>query len=311
MADETKLESSDSAEKAFAAASEAAVAPVKSEAVAMVSAKAETPVKVETPAKIEAPAKVEAVAFPPKSARTPAKKTAPAVKVAPVAKAEVAKPVAPVVVKKAAPPVAKKMPAAKPAAPVVLKPAMTKPVVAKVAASPTPVAAAQPVSNLKPVSNIKPVPTISQMKDKTMTKTTEMTEGFKKVVAETQEKAKDAFEKGKAVFGEAGEFTKGNVEAVVASGKILAAGMQGLGKTLVEEGKGAVETATADVKSLAAVKSPTEFVKLQGDIARRNIDTMISTGSKNAEAMIKLYSDAFAPISARFSLAMDKVKKAA
>ena len=44
--------------------------------------------------------------------------------------------------------------------------------------------------------------------------------------------------------------------------KILAAGLQGLGKGYVAEGKAAVETVTADVKELATVKSPTDFVQL-------------------------------------------------
>ena len=47
-----------------------------------------------------------------------------------------------------------------------------------------------------------------------MDQTPEFTEGFQKVAADAQDKAKKAFEKGSALFGEYGEFAKGNLEAL-------------------------------------------------------------------------------------------------
>ena len=107
------------------------------------------------------------------------------------------------------------------------------------------------------------------------------------------------------------EFTKGNVEALVESSKIFAAGAQTLGKTYVEEAKSAYEAATADVKELAAVKSPTELFQLQGKIARRNFDAMVQAGSKNTEAFLKLANDAFAPLTGRVEVATEKLAKVA
>src|SRR3546814_16589928 len=49
--------------------------------------------------------------------------------------------------------------------------------------------------------------------------------GFQDAVTDVQAKAKDAFEKSTKVLGEVSDFTKGNVEAVVESGKILAEGI--------------------------------------------------------------------------------------
>jgi phasin family protein len=68
---------------------------------------------------------------------------------------------------------------------------------------------------------------------------------------------------------------------------------------------------TADVKELAAVKSPADFFKLQGELLRRNFDAAVATGSKRSEAIVKLANDAFAPVQNRVSLAIDKVKQAA
>ncbi|MDN3646452.1 phasin family protein [Pontixanthobacter aestiaquae] len=146
---------------------------------------------------------------------------------------------------------------------------------------------------------------------KAQTKAADYTAQVKEGFADLQERAKTAYDKGTEIASEMGEFTKGNVEAVVESGKILAAGVQDMGKVYVEDVKGAVETMTADVKEVAAVKSPTDFVQLQGKIARRNVDATVAAVSKNTEAWVKLANDAFAPLSSRASVAMDKVRKAA
>lgn len=135
--------------------------------------------------------------------------------------------------------------------------------------------------------------------------------GFQDAITEAQAKAKAAFEKSTSMLGEAGEFAKGNVEAVIESGKIFAEGFQELGSTFVTEGRTAFESITGDFKELAAVKSPTEFLKVQSDIARKNFDSAVAYGSKNSEAMLKLMSDAFAPLSGRVSLAVEKARQTA
>lgn len=122
---------------------------------------------------------------------------------------------------------------------------------------------------------------------------------------------KDAQEKAKAAFGDAGTFAKGNVEAIVESGKILATGLQDMTKGYVEETKTSFEAMTADVKDLAAVKSPTEFFEKQSALMRKNFDAAVAASSKNSEAMLKLVNEAFQPISTRVSLAVEKIKTAA
>lgn len=148
-----------------------------------------------------------------------------------------------------------------------------------------------------------------------MAKTQHAAEDFtakvKDAVADLQERAKTAFEKSNETFADLNEFTKGNVEALVESGKVLAAGLQDLGKVYVEDAKTGFETMTADVKELATVKSPADFFKLQGEILRRNFDAAVATGSKRSEAIVKLANDAFAPVQNRVSIAIEKVKQAA
>jgi phasin family protein len=214
------------------------------------------------------------------------------------AKTVAAKPAAPVAKKAAAKPAVKKTPA--------------KPVAAKKVAAPkkAPIKKAAAPKAAKPAAT----PALS-FKDKIMTKTKITTEDFtakvQETVAEAQERAKAAFEKSQALFGEAGEFTKGNVEALVESGKVLAAGVQDLGKDYVAEAKTAFETVQADMKDLAAVKTPADFFKLQGEIMRRNFDAAVASGSKHSEKVVKVAGEAFAPIQNRVSLAIEKVKQAA
>jgi len=212
-------------------------------------------------------------------------------------------------------------PVVEPAAVPVEAPAVdvTMPPKAKRAAKPAPVkveapapVAAQPVS--KPVSKpatakvAKPV----SLKDKIMAnKTKDFTATVKTAFAGAQAKAKEGYAKGSELVSEAVEFTKGNVEAVVESGKILAEGTKQLGETYVAEAKGAYETVNADLKSMAAVKSPVDLVKLQGEIATRNFEQAIALTKQNSEAWIKLATAAFAPLQGRFTLAVEKIKKAA
>ena len=144
-----------------------------------------------------------------------------------------------------------------------------------------------------------------------MAKTPDFTQTVTDAVADLQTKAKTAYDKSTALAGEATEFAKGNVEAIVESGKIFSEGLQEIGKTYVDEAKSAFETATADFKEIAAIKSPTELFQLQGKLARRNFDSLVAFSSKSSEAFVKLANEGFAPLSSRVSLAADKVSKAA
>lgn len=226
------------------------------------------------------------VAEAPKAAPAPKKTAAPK-------KAPVAKKATPV--KKAAAKTVRKTATKTATAP---KTPVKKVVSAKKAAKPAVTTATNPVIKLK---------------DTIMAtaKNTDITATAKEMLADVQTRAKTAFAKTSELTAEATEFTKANVEAVVESGKIFFNGAQELLKDNVETGKTVIETVTEDAKKVAAVKSPTELMQLQGEIARRNFDALVSYGSKRTEAWVKLYNDAFAPISNRVSVAVEKAKKAA
>jgi hypothetical protein len=170
-------------------------------------------------------------------------------------------------------------------------------------------ATAIPISEPIPVS--EPIPAEDKPMTTTAFPTIDFSSAFTTAFADAQAQAKAAYEKSSAAFAEAGTFAKGNVEAVVESGKVFAGGLQELGSTLVADSRSAFETLTAEVKELAAAKSPTDFVKLQGDLLRKHFDESVAYASKHSEAMLKLVSEAMSPLSGRVSLAVETLKKAA
>ena len=305
MTDNSKI---DDAEKAYAAAALDVKAADKPAAPAKVEAKPAAPVKAE--AKPVPPAKAEAKSVAP--ANTEAKPGAVA-KVAEPAKAvrakPAAKPAARAVKAKAAKAKPVKAKAAKADAP--KKSPVRKPAVRAVRAPAKSVIKPNPVRRA-PTAPVTPTPVSSYWKEAVMTtKTTDYTKPIADAFGEIQTRAKAAYDKSTVALTDATDFAKGNVEAIVESSKILTAGVQDLSRTYVEEAKSAYETVTGDVKELAAVKSPTELFQLQGKIARRNFDAMVSTSSKNTDAFLKLATDAFAPLTGRMNLAAEKLAKVA
>lgn len=141
--------------------------------------------------------------------------------------------------------------------------------------------------------------------------TADITKTMSAAVTEMQGKFEEAFEKSSSMVTEMTDFAKGNVEAIVESGKIYAAGMQDLSKGYADEAKTAYETVSADLKEMAAVKSPTELFQMQGEIMRRTFDAMMAQTTKSTDAAMKLATDTVAPITGRATVAAEKLKKVA
>jgi len=191
------------------------------------------------------------------------------------------------------------------------------PVVAKAAPAPVIATVAEPaVKTSDPVKTVEtpapvvetPAPTI-QEEVKIMEATLKTAaEKAQNLFAEANERAKTAMEKGAKVFEEANEFGKGNIEALVESGKIAAKGIETLGQDAAEYSRKQFEGATAVLKSFASAKSPTDFFKLHSDYVRSSFDSIVAQTSKNTEAMLKLAGEVAQPISNRVAIAAEKVK---
>ncbi len=270
-----------------------------------------------TPVKAAATPKPKAAA--PKAATTaPAKAVAAAKTVAKPATKPVAAPVAPKAVVAPAPIAAKPVP---PVAAKVELPAPRGPVVETVVeqviekAADTAVKTTEPVVEaidaIKPAAVEAPVALIQKEVNTMEANLKNAAEKAQTLFAEANERAKAAVEKGTKLFEEANEFSKGNIEAIVESGKIAAKGFESLGQDAADYSRKQFEGATAALKSLSTIKSPTDFFKLQSDYVRSSFDSIVAQTSKNTEAMLKLAGEVAQPISNRVALAAEKAKIAA
>lgn len=192
------------------------------------------------------------------------------------------------------------------------QPVVTKPVVAAAPAVTAPVSA-----KTSPVSK----PTVAQGKivmNDTVTKVQETAEKFTadataratEMFGDVSARAKTAMEKGSKGLEEMVEFSKGNLEAVVASGRVAAKGAQDIAKYSAEYGRKSIEEANATAKKFAAVKSPTEFFALQSEVAKSNLDAFVGEASKFTESYMKLVGEIMQPMQNRYAVAVEKVKTA-
>ena len=133
------------------------------------------------------------------------------------------------------------------------------------------------------------------------------TEFFGDVNART----KAAVERSTKLVEELNEFNKGNIEALVESGRVAAKAAETLGQQAAETARKNFEQTTAALKNFASAKTPTEFFQLQSEFARTAFDQLIAETSKNSETLLKVAGDVFQPISNRFAVAAEKFKAAA
>ena len=138
--------------------------------------------------------------------------------------------------------------------------------------------------------------------------TNDQTAALKTGLADMQHLMRSFQEKGTSSFGEMNDLAKGNVRAMMESSKILAAGLQDIGRTLVAESRTMFESLSTDAKELAAVKSPTDYMRLQSEMFGKMYGWSVSYGMKHAEAMRKLVTDSAAPLSERVNVAVEKAK---
>lgn len=135
-------------------------------------------------------------------------------------------------------------------------------------------------------------------------------ERFQAMFGEANGRTKAAIEKSAKLAEELTELTKGNVEALVASGRVAAKGAEALTQEAAQYGKKSFETATTALRGFAAAKSPVELIQLQNEFAKTSFDSAIAEASKLSETWVKLAGDVFQPLSSRFAVAAEKIKSA-
>jgi phasin family protein len=140
--------------------------------------------------------------------------------------------------------------------------------------------------------------------------TAQVADRLQAVFGDVNERARTQIERNTRVAEQLTELSKGNVEAMVASTKIVAKGLETVGQEVAEYSRKSFEDASTALKSFAEVKSPTDFFRLQSDFVRGQFDGFVAESSKLSETMIKLAGDVAEPLASRYSVAAERVKAA-
>lgn len=167
--------------------------------------------------------------------------------------------------------------------------------------------APRPAPTAEPVEQ-KGNEAVSDVLETTKKVTEEAKDRFQSAFAEASEKAKSGVEKSAKAFEELSDIAKGNVEALVESGRIAAKGLEGLGQEAAEYSRSHFEKASAAVKSLSTARSPAEFFQIQSELFSSSFDSFAKESAKASEHLLKLAGDVVQPISTRVSVVTDKVR---
>ena len=101
-------------------------------------------------------------------------------------------------------------------------------------------------------------------------------------------------------------FGQGNVEALLKSSQIWAAGVQDLGKHVAATAQATMDETMATVKAMSAVKSLKEAMDLQSSFAKTAMEKMLAETGKITDASMKLAEQTMAPLTERVTVATEK-----
>ncbi len=105
-------------------------------------------------------------------------------------------------------------------------------------------------------------------------------------------------------------FGQGNVEAMVKSSQIVASGLQDLSKQMAANAQAVVEESLSTFRAIAGVRSVKEVFDLQTSFARASLEKAMSQTGQITEASLKLAEQAYSPLAARATLAVESSKPA-
>ena len=138
---------------------------------------------------------------------------------------------------------------------------------------------------------------------------TAMTNG-KAAMEHVGAQAKDAAEASMKSIEEMTDVARGNVEALLASARVAAAGFETLAAHISEVSRKSFESTTATARAMASVKTPNELFQMQSDFAKAQFDSAVSEFSKLTEMMVKMSGEVMEPVQNRVAITTDKVKAA-
>lgn len=139
-----------------------------------------------------------------------------------------------------------------------------------------------------------------------------MTKAATKQVEEFTAEAKKTMEEGVEKMSkgmeDATQFGQENVEALVASSKVVAKAAEEMNAEIIAFSKKSYEDSMAAAKEFTSVKSVSELVEKQTEFAKTTFEGFVAEATKLNEMYSEAAKNAFAPFNDRFSAAADMVK---
>lgn len=108
---------------------------------------------------------------------------------------------------------------------------------------------------------------------------------------------------------EAVEFSRGNLEAVTKASQIYVTGVQDLSRQAMAMFQALSEHAIESMKHLSTVKSLKDATDFQASFTKTAFERAMNDTAKLQEAAMKVAETSIEPISARMTLAMEKIAK--
>ena len=133
----------------------------------------------------------------------------------------------------------------------------------------------------------------------------EQVENFTNEAKRSMEENVERMSKG---FEDVTQFGQDNVEAMVASSKIVAKAAEDMNAEVMAYSKKAYEDAMAASKELSSAKSVTEYFEKNTTFAKASFESFVAQATRMNEMYSVAAKEAFAPFNARFTAAAEMVK---
>ena len=146
--------------------------------------------------------------------------------------------------------------------------------------------------------------TVKQFNDNAETAMTNGKAAMEQVTAQ----AKDAAEASMKSIEEMTDVARGNVEALLASARLAAAGFETLAAHIGDVSRKSFESTTTAARAMTSAKTPTEMFQLQSEFAKTQFDSAVSEFSKLTELLVKMSGEVMEPVQNRVAITTDKIK---
>jgi phasin family protein len=157
-----------------------------------------------------------------------------------------------------------------------------------------------------------PIVTPTTEQDATMEATTSGQtphQAYDKILGTSREHVEKANQAMIKTAEEMQKLSKENFEACIQASQIVAKGLQELGREWTAYVQESLERSAAATKALMAARSFQEVISLQSDWVKASLDKLIAETTKLSEQTVKVTNEAMEPISARLTVAADKLNE--